>query len=163
MRVVLSPRRCQEIDTMKKVSNFDTRPHMAIPQVQQRQAESAPEPNMGAAALIAIWQSISRKWIAITFVVIGIICGLIYGWLINPVEWTGGTYQHLTIEDKALLVDVAVDLNVYDANNPALVELQRRWPELDSLACFVASGDVSEDERIKLYYLARQINETGCP
>ena len=78
-------------------------------------------------------------------------------------EWTGGTYQHLTIEDKALLVDVAVDLNVYDANNPALVELTRRWPELDALACFVASGDVSEDERIKLYYLARQINETGCP
>lgn len=148
---------------MKKVSNFDTRPHMVIPQVQQRQAESAPEPNMGAAALIAIWQSISRKWIAITFVVIGIIFGLIYGWIIDPVEWTGGTYQHLTIEDKALLVDVAVDLNVYDANNPALVELQRRWPELDSLACFVASGDVSEDERIKLYYLARQINETGCP
>ena len=145
---------------MKKVTNFDTRPSMPIPQVQQR--ESAPEPNMKAAVLVAVWQSISRKWIAITFVVIGIIFGLIYGWIIDPVEWTGGTYQHLTIEDKALLVEVATDLNVYDASNPALVELQRRWPELDSLACFVASGDVSEDEKIKLYYLARQINQKGC-
>jgi hypothetical protein len=148
---------------MKKVSNFDTRPHMVIPQVQQRQAESAPEPNMGAAALIAIWQSISRKWIAITFVVIGIICGLIYGWLINPVEWTGGTYQHLTIEDKALLIQVATDLNVYDATNPALAELQRRWPEIDELACFVAAhGNVNESEKIELVYLAKQVNQQGC-
>lgn len=145
---------------MKKVTNFDTRPHMPVPQVR---VTSAPEPNIKTAVLTAIWQSISRKWIAIAFIIIGIVFGLIYGWIIDPVEWTGGTYQHLTIEDKALLVDVAVDLNVYDANNPALVELQRRWPELDSLACFVASGDVSEDEKIKLYYLAKQINETGCP
>lgn len=145
---------------MKKVTNFDTRPSMTIPQVQQR--ESAPEPNMKAAVLTAIWQSISRKWIAITFVVIGIIFGLIYGWIVDPVEYVGATYQHLTIEDKALLVEVATDLNVYDASNPALLELQRRWPELDSLACFVASGDVSEDEKIKLYYLAKQINGGGC-
>lgn len=151
----------QGIDTMKKVTNFDTRPSMPIPQVQQR--ESAPEPNIKAAILIAVWQSISRKWIAISCLIIGAVFGLtVLGWYVWPVEWQGGTYQHLTIEDKALLVEVATDLNVYDASNPALLELQRRWPELDSLACFVASGDVTEDEKIKLYYLAKQINQKGC-
>lgn len=146
---------------MKKVNNYDTRPSMPIPQLQP--VNVITEPNVKMMALTALWQSISRKWIAISCLLIGAIFGLtVLGWYVWPVEWTGGTYQHLTIEDKALLVDVAVDLNVYDARNPALVELQRRWPELDSLACFVASGDVSEDEKIKLYYLAKQINGGGC-
>ena len=118
---------------------------------------------MAKAAIAALWQSISRKWIAVAFVTIGIILGLIYGWVIDPVEWTGGTYEHLTLEDKALLIQVATDLNVYDMSNPALAELQRRWPEIDELACFVAAhGNVNESEKIELVYLAKQVNQRGC-
>lgn len=145
---------------MKKVTNYDTRPSMAIPQVRQ---ESAPEPNMTRAAFTAVWQSMSRKWIAISCLIIGAIFGLVVlGWGLWPVEWTGGSYRDLTAEDQALLIQVATDLNVYDVNNPALVELQRRWPEIDELACFVASQQVSEDEKIKLIYLAYQVNQRGC-
>ena len=148
---------------MKKVSEYSTKPSMPIPQPRTVQPTSQPEPNMAKAAMVAIWQSISRKWIAAAFVVIGIILGLIYGWVIDPVEWTGGTYEHLTLEDKALLIQVATDLNVYDAFNPALVELQRRWPEIDELACFVAAhGNVNESEKIELVYLAKQVNQRGC-
>lgn len=146
---------------MKKVNNYDTRPSMPIPQLQP--VNVITEPNVKMMALTALWQSISRKWIAISCLLIGAIFGLtVLGWWLFPVEWTGGTYEHLTIEDKALLIELATDLNVYDASNPSLVELQRRWSELDSLACFVASGDVSEDEKIKLVYLAYQVNQKGC-
>lgn len=146
---------------MKKVNNYDTRPSMPIPQLQPVNVTT--EPNVKMMALTALWQSISRKWIAISCLLIGAIFGLtVLGWYVWPVEWTGGTYEHLTIEDKALLIELATDLNVYDASNPSLVELQQRWPELDSLACFVASGDVTEDEKIKLVYLAYQVNQRGC-
>lgn len=146
---------------MKKVNNYDTRPSMPIPQLQP--VNVITEPNVKMMALTALWQSISRKWIAISCLLIGAIFGLtVLGWYVWPVEWTGGTYEHLTIEDKALLIELATDLNVYDASNPSLMELQRRWPELDSLACFVASGDVTEDEKIKLVYLAYQVNQRGC-
>lgn len=146
---------------MKKVNNYDTRPSMPIPRLQPVNVTT--EPNVKMMALTALWQSISRKWIAISCLLIGAIFGLtVLGWYVWPVEWTGGTYEHLTIEDKALLIELATDLNVYDASNPSLMELQRRWPELDSLACFVASGDVSEDEKIKLVYLAYQVNQKGC-
>lgn len=146
---------------MKKVNNYDTRPSMPIPQLQPVNVTT--EPNVKMMALTALWQSISRKWIAISCLLIGAIFGLtVLGWYVWPVEWTGGTYEHLTIEDKALLIELATDLNVYDASNPSLMELQRRWPELDSLACFVASGDVTEDEKIKLVYLAYQVNQRGC-
>ena len=135
-------RQCQGIKAMKKVSNYDTRPSMAIPQVHVK-PESASEPNMTRAALTAVWQSISRKWIAISCLLIGAVFGLtVLGWYVWPVEWTGGSYQHLTAEDQALLIELATDLNVYDVSNPALVELQRRWPEIDELACFVASQQV---------------------
>ena len=148
---------------MKKVSEYSTKPYMPIPQPRTVQPTSQLEPSMAKAAMVAIWQSISRKWIAVAFVTIGIVLGLIYGWVIDPVEWTGGTYEHLTLEDKALLIQVATDLNVYDATNPALAELQRRWPEIDELACFVAThGNVNESEKIELVYLAKQVNQRGC-
>lgn len=146
---------------MKKVNNYDTRPSMPIPRLQPVNVTT--EPNVKMMVLTALWQSISRKWIAISCLLIGAVFGLtVLGWYVWPVEYTGATYEHLTIEDKALLIELATDLNVYDASNPSLMELQRRWPELDSLACFVASGDVSEDEKIKLTYLAYQVNQKGC-
>ena len=149
---------------MKKVSEYSTKPSMSIPQPRTVRVTSQPEPNMAKAAMVAIWQSISRKWIAVSCLLIGAIFGLtVLGWYVWPVEWTGGTYEHLTLEDKALLIQVATDLNVYDVNNPALAELQRRWPEIDELACFVAAhGNVAESEKIELVYLAKQVNQRGC-
>jgi len=79
------------------------------------------------------------------------------------VEWTGITYSNLQPEDKALLLDLATDLSVYDANNPALIDLQNRWSEVDELACYVAnSGQVDTEQQIKLTYLAYRINNQGC-
>ena len=149
---------------MKKVSEYSTKPSMPIPQPRTVRVTSQPEPNMAKAAVVALWQSISRKWIAVSCLLIGAIFGLtVLGWYVWPVEWTGGTYEHLTLEDKALLIQVATDLNVYDATNPALAELQRRWPEIDELACFVAAhGNVAESEKIELVYLAKQVNQRGC-
>jgi hypothetical protein len=150
---------------MKRTNEFKTEPRLAIP-VARVKPVSQPEPNIKALAIKALVQStiqgVSKRTLAVICLVCGIGLGLYYGWIISPVEWTSITYSNLQPEDKALLLDLATDLSVYDANNPALVELQRRWPELDTLACFVASGDVTEDEKIKLVYLAYQVNQKGC-
>ena len=151
---------------MKRTNEFKTQPQMIVPTVRVRPVK-ADEPNIKALAIKALVQAtiqgVSKRTLAIICLVCGIGIGLYYGWVINPVEWTNITYSNLQPSDKALLLDLATDLSVYDANNPALVDLQNRWSEVDELACYVAnSGQVSNEDEIKLTYLAYRINQKGC-
>jgi hypothetical protein len=152
--------------TMKKTNEFKTEPRLIIPTVRAKPI-AAEEPNIKALAIKALIsatvQGVSKRTLSLICLVCGIGLGLYYGWIIAPVEWTNITYQNLQPEDKALLLDLATDLSVYDANNAALVQLQNRWSEVDELACYVvASGQVSSEDEIKLTYLAYRINQKGC-
>lgn len=151
---------------MKRTNEFKTEPRLAIP-VARVKPVSQPEPNIKALAIKAFVQStiqgVSKRTLAVICLVCGIGLGLYYGWIISPVEWTSITYSNLQPEDKALLLDLATDLIVYDANNPALIDLQNRWSEVDELACYVVnSGQVDTEQQIKLTYLAYRINQKGC-
>lgn len=150
---------------MKKVNHFDTKPFM--PLTEARQTER-PKPQqqyrVTTQAKIGIWLLVkAHEKVAILFLVIGICLGLTYAWLISPVEWTGMTYEHLSPADKGLLLQLASDTAAYDPNNPAVLELRQRWPELDDLACFVVNNQpMAEDEKIRLVSLAYKINQKGC-
>lgn len=151
---------------MKRTTEFKTRPQMIIPTAQTKPVE-ATEPNVTALAIKSLVQAtiqgVSKRTLAVICLVCGIGLGLYYGWIVSPVEWTNITYSNLQPADKALLLDLATDLSVYDANNPALVDLQNRWSEVDELACYVAnSGQVDTEQQIKLTYLAYKINQKGC-
>lgn len=151
---------------MKRTNEFKTEPRLIIPTVRVKPV-SVEEPNIKALAIKALIQAtiqgVSKRTLMLICLVCGIALGLYYGWMINPVEWTNITYQNLQSADKALLLDLATDLSVYDANNPALVDLQNRWSEVDELACYVAnSGQVDTEQQIKLTYLAYKINQKGC-
>ena len=151
---------------MKRTNEFKTQPQMIIPTVRVKPI-AAQEPNIKAMAIKALVQStiqgVSKRTLMLICLVCGIALGLYYGWVINPVEWTNITYSNLQPADKALLLDLATDLSVYDANNAALVDLQNRWSEVDELACYVANnGQVDAEEQIKLTYLAYRINQKGC-
>jgi hypothetical protein len=147
---------------MKKVNQFTTNPSMAIP-TRQSKPTSAQEPNIKKIALTALWQSINSRWIALFFLTCGVSIGLVYAWVINPVQYTGASYADLTPEDKGVLVQIASDLNAYDQNSPAVQQLRQKWPELDQLACFVVQNQpVAEDEKIRLVSLAYKINQKGC-
>ena len=151
---------------MKRTNEFKTQPQMIIPTVRVKPVK-AEEPNIKAMALKALIQTtiqgVSKRTIAIVCLVCGIGLGLYYGWIIAPVEWTNITYSNLRPSDKVLLLDLATDLSVYDADNAALLELQNKWSEVDELACYVAnSGQVDSEEQIKLTYLAYRINQKGC-
>jgi len=151
---------------MKRTNEFKTEPKLAIP-VARVKPISQPEPNIKALAIKALVQTtiqgVSKRTLAVICLVCGIGLGLYYGWIISPVEWTSITYSNLQPEDKALLLDLATDLIVYDANNPALIDLQNRWAEVDELACYAAnSGQVGTEQQIKLTYLAYRINNQGC-
>ncbi len=151
---------------MKRTNEFKTEPRLIIPTVRVKPV-SVEEPNIKALAIKALVQStiqgVSKRTLALVCLVCGIALGLYYGWIIAPVEWTNITYSNLQAADKALLLELATDLSVYDATNPQLFELQNRWPEVDELACSViASGQVTDEDEIKLMYLAYQINQKGC-
>ena len=133
-----------------------TRPMRPNPTPQYRVQEQQTKPG--------IWQLVkAHEKIAISFLIIGICLGLIYGWIIDPVEWQGMTYTHLSPEDKGLLLQLASDTAAYDPSNTAVMELRQRWPELDNLACFVVNNQpMAEDEKIRLVSLAYKINQRGC-
>lgn len=153
---------------MKRQNNFKTSPNMAIPtQRPQNPVQIAPmvkEPSMKLAALSALGEAISRKAIAISCFLIGAVFGLtVLGWGLWPVEYTGATYEHLSTADKALIVEMASDLNAYDPTTPAVIELRQRWGELDGVACFIAKNEsVTEAEQARLKFMALRINNTGC-
>lgn len=151
---------------MKRTNEFKTEPRMVIPTVRVKSVK-VEEPNIKALAIKALVQStiqgVSKRTLALICLVCGIGLGLYYGWVVSPVQWTNITYQNLQAADKALLLELATDLSVYDANNPRLLELQNRWSEVDELACYVVnSGQVGTEEQIKLTYLAYRINQKGC-
>ena len=154
---------------MKRVNQFKTNPAMQIVEPKKTRkmtitaAVVTKEPSMKFAVIVALWQSISRRWIAISFLVIGVIFGLTYGWVINPVEWTGMSYTELTPADKGLLIQVASDLHAYNPDSQQVQELRTRWPELDELACFAAKNQVTDNaEKTRLVSLAYKINQKGC-
>lgn len=138
---------------------------MVIPEVKQA-AIKPEEPNANVALLQAILQTtiqgLTKRTIIISGLVCGLALGLMVGWVWWPVEYTGATYEHLTPADKATLIELATNLNVYNPNDPALVQLQNKWPEIDDLACFVARQGVTQEQEIRLTYLAYQVNQVGC-
>jgi hypothetical protein len=149
-------------ETMKRQNQFKTQPSMPIVQVKAK-PESQSEPRQPAAAVTTVLQVATKRQIAIVAAVIGLSIGLLIGWVWWPVEYTGATYEHLTDHDKALLLELAGNVSIYNANDPALRQLQTRWPEIDELACFVAANEqVTEENRTKLTYLAFKMNQTGC-
>ncbi len=150
---------------VKRANDFKTNPHMPI--VAPRQAPqpaiiAADEPSIKTVALTAVWQTISRRTIAILFLLLGVSVGIYYAWMINPVEWTGMSYEHLSPADKVLLVEIASDLNAYDPTHAAVIDLRGRWGELDGLACFVATQTADPAEKDRLNYMAYRINGRGC-
>lgn len=152
---------------MKKSNQFTPNPKMPIPQqtsVRVRPVAEQNEPSMAAALLVATFGTISKRTIAIACFVAGALFGLVVlGWYVWPVEWTGMSYTELTPADKGLLIEVASDLAVYEADNPSLIELQQRWPELDDLACYLVNNQqVTPEDEIKLVYLAYKLNKRGC-
>lgn len=151
---------------MKRQNDFKTRPNMAIPTARPQVAPSqhvAADQSIALAALSAVGETISRKTIAFTSLLIGAVIGLtVFGWWLWPVEYTGASYGHLSPADKALIVEMASDLNAYDTSHPAVIDLRARWAELDGLACLVATQTADEAEQARLRFMALRINQQGC-
>lgn len=148
---------------MKRANEFKTQPSLTI---VKPVAERPAQPEQAAVGFKALVLSridnLSRRALAAVCLLIGVGVGVYYAWMIDPVEWTGMSYQHLSQEDKAALVEMASDLNAYDPNSSAVAELRAKWGELDELACFVASQQVDEAEKTRLVYLAYRVNQKGC-
>jgi len=136
-----------------------TEPRKQVQQTEQMTVVTSPPiPGKNYWNLLKEYEKLSLAFL------VGAVFGLVFlGWYVFPVEWTGGSYADLTPEDKGVLVQIASDLNAYDQNSPAVLQLRQKWPELDDLACFVANNQpMAEDEKIRLVSLAYKINQRGC-
>lgn len=153
---------------MKKVSNFDTKPHLPIVQPRTEQTPSAPPAQVDPQAVsvkalvLARLDNLSKRALTAVCLLLGIGIGLYYAWMVDPVEWTGMSYQHLPAEQKMVLVEMASDLNAYDPSSPAVENLRAAWPELYTMACFAANHQVDTDEQARLKFLAFRVNQRGC-
>jgi hypothetical protein len=94
---------------------------------------------------------------------IGVIMGLVVlGWWLFPIQWTHVPYGLLGEQEKAILLDIASDLNAYNPQSPQVQRLVNEWGEIDVLACAAAELEAKPTRKIQLMALAYRINGQGC-
>lgn len=94
---------------------------------------------------------------------VGAAIGLIWlGWYVFPVQWTGGTYTHLTERDKVNLVLTLADLNAYDPETGRVMMIGRNWYEMSDYACALARQEADPAQQARLVSLAWRLNGYGC-
>lgn len=99
--------------------------------------------------------------------IIGLVAGLfiglvVLGWWLFPVQWTAVPYDLLGDNEKAILLDMASDLNAYNQASPQVQRLAQEWGEIDDLACAAAEQEPDPARRIQYMALAYHINGRGC-
>lgn len=149
---------------MKKANRFDTKPYLPVVQPQAAQPETRQEaqPTTIKTLVVTYIQNLSKRTLSIACLVAGLAIGIYYAWMVNPVEWTGFSYEYLTPEEKGVIVQMASDLNAYNPESLAVQQLRHDWGELDGLACFLADQETNEAEQARLVYLAFRVNDRGC-
>jgi hypothetical protein len=94
---------------------------------------------------------------------VGLVIGLvILGWWLFPVQWTDVPYDLLGTEEKAVLLEMASDLNAYGPASERVQDLAARWGEIDDLACAAAGQEPDPARRVQFMALAYYINGHGC-
>ncbi len=98
-------------------------------------------------------------------VIVGIALGLIYGWYIDPVEWTDAAPQTLAQADKDKFLITVAELYSLDGNNAGKVQnTLASWPSADAVAsiCGARSRSIDAAEQDRLKAIAEVVNGVGC-
>lgn len=105
-----------------------------------------------------------RVAFVVTFTTLGFCGGLVYGWIVDPVEWTGATLSTMEADTKTALVQTLGDLTAYDPNNIRFAQVAAHWDvaEISSIACGLAAGSDDENDKARYTYLAYRLMGDDC-
>ncbi|NIM92348.1 MAG: hypothetical protein GTO18_01355 [Anaerolineales bacterium] len=111
--------------------------------------------------------SIRDRWwlIAIVALIIGIALGVFYGWVINPVEWTDATPEHLRADLREDYLRMVIDS--YSVNNDVDLAV-RRYNELgvyaeETMAAVAANPGSISANSLQNFRAAVEIFEADLP
>lgn len=132
-----------------------------IPVMQTAVRQPQPQTAQNLAQRIAAEFKQAKTAVLLTLAA-GVGVGIYYAWMINPVEWTGGSYKDLVDRDKIAIVQMASDLNAYDPTTGEVMKIARNWADMDAYACALARQEADAAERARLEFLALRLNGEGC-
>ncbi|MCA9972322.1 MAG: hypothetical protein KC425_19000 [Anaerolineales bacterium] len=99
-------------------------------------------------------------------VVVGIVLGLLWGWVIQPVEYTDASPAALHPDDQVRYIRLAADNYFLSQSNPNLqmnpAEAFRSWPNAAVRVCELAAQTTDPAEQQRLNQLAVALNGQGC-
>lgn len=109
---------------------------------------------------------LERKWVlAAGALVVGISLGLLYGWVINPVEWVNATPEHLRADLQQDYLRLVIES--YSVNRDAPLALQRYRAlgaaGADALAAVAAQPGELDPTAIQRFRAAIEILEPEAP
>ena len=83
--------------------------------------------------------------------IVGFALGLIWGWFVDPVEWTGARVQELAPANQAVYLQTIADAYSHDPGNTAIVtDALGNWPEASTAICNLRTqtADPADQERL---------------
>ncbi|MCA9932710.1 MAG: hypothetical protein H6662_20270 [Ardenticatenaceae bacterium] len=103
-----------------------------------------------------------KSVIAIVAVILGFVLGLVWGWFIDPVEWSGAGLQDMAEADQARYLGLVADTFAQEGNVQKVQDALAGWSQVDQRICQVRSQSLDAIEQDRLNAIAAVMNGQGC-
>jgi hypothetical protein len=104
---------------------------------------------------------VRKYWLVAAAFIGGLILGLIFAWLVWPVEWTNATPAQLDPAYQEAYVKMTAELYSLNGNAETVQQALGGWGG-DVVACNLASATADPAERARLEAVATVTNGAGC-
>ncbi len=104
---------------------------------------------------------VRKYWLVAAAFVGGLILGLIFAWLVWPVEWTDATPAQLSEPYQESYVKMTAELYSLNGNSAMVEQALGGWGG-DVVACNLAAATADPAEQARLQAAATVVNGAGC-
>lgn len=94
--------------------------------------------------------------------IVGLVIGLYWAWIVQPVEWTGVPISGAAEADQVRYLRLVADVYNNERNPQKVQEALAGWPNADQKICELANASLDAGERGRLEAIAFLINQQGC-
>jgi hypothetical protein len=95
-------------------------------------------------------------------VVVGFAIGLLWGWYIDPVEWTDASPAALHPDDQAQYIRLVAENFSQQGNTQTVQNAFRSWPGVETTICQLAAQSQDANDQQRLTAVATVLNGQGC-
>ena len=104
---------------------------------------------------------VRKYWLVAAVFIGGLVLGLIFAWVVWPVEWTNATPAQLDPAYQEIYVKMTAELYSLNGNAEMVEQALSGWGG-DVVACELASTTADSAERARLEAVATVANGAGC-